>query len=744
MGVSESAADAADAGVTPDSRRAPMGAALAGWLAAAVAAEHDRWILWLPVLIGLGIGLYFSLPFEPVPWLGPLCCLAIVALGRGGTGSAGRRWIWLIGCGAVAVGFTAAQVRTLTITAPVLAEKIGPRDVEGRIVRVERPGPRVRVTLDEVEIEGLSVDATPARVRVSLGGSQPSLAPGDRVRLLAVLSPPPPPSAPGAFDFQRQSFFNRLGATGFGLGPANVLSSKPRALDVVLAGVRNRIDTVIRTSVDPPAAAVIVALLTGERAGIPTPVLADIRDAGLAHLLAISGLHIGLVAAFLFAAVRTGLCLVPSLALRRPIKKWAAIAALVGAGAYAAVAGATIPSQRAFIMVAVVFLGVLFDRQAISMRLVAVAATAVLVSQPESLLGASFQLSFAAVVALIAVYDLVRRERLPQLGDGLLARVLTYLGFVALTTIVATLATAPFAVFHFQRLAVFGLPANLIAVPLMAMWVMPLGVGALAAMPLGLAAPFLLAMGWGVDVIIAVADIVAGWPGAVATLPAMPLAGLVCLSLGGLWLCLWRGPWRLAGGLVLVAGWMSLAIVEPPDLLVDGRGRMIGVFDPGGAGLTVSPARGGRFERASWLQRAGLREASPWPGTEITAGDRRWIRCDGLGCIVEMKDRTVALMFRPEAADDDCRLADVVVSLVPVRGSCPTPALVVDRFDLWREGAHGIWLAADDDIRVRSVNGVRGDRPWVLRADRGPRSRPGSAAKPRRTARASEALRPGR
>lgn len=731
MGVQQTAVPETATGEAAATSRAPWTRTPILWLEAAFAAEHDRWILWLPVLIGLGIAIYFALPVEPVPWLGLVACTAVVAVGRGVVGGpAGQRLVWLIAIGAVAVGFSAAQVRTMIVAAPVLASKVGPTGVEGRVVRVERPGARTRVTLDRVEIERIPHAATPVRVRVSLGGDQPALAPGDRVRLLAVLSPPPAPSAPGAFDFQRQSFFARLGATGFGLGPAEVVAHEPRQLDLVLADLRSRIEAVVHRSVEAPAAAVIVALLTGERAAIPPPVLAAIRNAGLAHLLAISGLHIGLVAAFLFAAVRTGLCLLPALALHRPIKKWAAAAALVGAGGYAVVAGATIPSQRAFIMVAVVFLGVLFDRQAISMRLVAVAATAVLLAQPESLLGASFQLSFAAVVALIATYDLVRREHLPDLGDGLLARALTYLTFVALTTVVATVATAPFAVFHFQRLAVFGLAANLVAVPLMAMWIMPLGVAALLAMPLGLAGPVLAAMGWGVDAIVAVAKVVAAWPGSVALLPAMPLVGLTALSLGGLWLCLWRGPWRLGGLILVAAGWMSLAIDSPPDLLVDGRMRMIGVRD-GGGGLALSPGRGARFERASWLQRAGLREASPWPANE--AGGGAHMRCDALGCVTRMEDRTVALMFRAEAAGDDCRMADIIVSLVPVRGACPSPTVVVDRFDLWREGSHAIWIDGRD-LRVRSVNGMRGDRPWVLRPD----ARRASSSAPARPARRTD------
>lgn len=687
-------------------------AALAARTTAAFAAEHDRWILWLPVLIGAGIGLYFSLPSEPVPWLGPAAlATALVAciVFRRAAGSAG--YLTLVLLAAIIAGFAAAQVRTAVVAAPVVEQRIGPMPIFGRIVKVERLGKGRRVTLDQLEIDRLPPEDLPARVRLRLNGKQPELSPGDRVRIYGVLSPPSPPTAPGAFDFQRQAFFARLGATGFGIGEAEVLSREPRQLDVWLSGVRARADAAIHASVPAPEASVTSALLTGERAAIPPPVMAAIRDSGLAHLLSISGLHIGLVAGFLYATMRLGFCLLPRLPLCWPIQKWAAGMAVLGAGGYTLLSGATIPSQRAFLMVAVVFLGVICDRKAISMRLVAIAATAVLLFQPESLLGASFQMSFAAVVALIAAFDALKQERLYRLADGLLGRGLIYVALVALTTVVATAATAPYAIFHFQRFAVHSLPANLVAVPLTALWIMPLGVGALLTMPLGLAGPFLKAMGWGIAVVIWIAEEVASWPAAVMPLPAMPLAGLVTLTLGGLWLCLWRGRWRYAGALAAAAGMGTIALPAPPDILIDAEAKVVGVRTPDG-GLALSPTRAARLEQASWLQQAGLSQAAPWPGA--AAGGNGTMRCDGLGCVFQANGRTVALMQRPEAMQDDCRQADVLVSLVAVRGACPRPVAVVDRFDLWQEGAHAIWLD-EDEVRVLSVNGLRGDRPWVIR-----------------------------
>lgn len=229
-------------------------------------------------------------------------------------------------------------------------------------------------------------------------------------------------------------------------------------------------------------------------------------------------------------------------------------------------------------------------------------------------------------------------------------------------------------------------------------------------------------MGWGASVVIWVAEEVAAWPAAVAPVSALPLSGLVAVTLGGLWLCLWRGRWRYGGAVAVVAGLASVASPAPPDLLIDGSARLIGIRTADGR-LALSPSRAAKFERASWLQQVGLRGAADWPeGTGEEA-----MRCDVSGCVFQANGLRVALMQRLDAVQDDCRLADVVVSLVPLRGACQRPVVVVDRFDLWREGAHAIWLKGDK-VRVETVNGVRGNRPWVLRPEAPDRQGPEAAS----------------
>lgn len=384
-------------------------------LAGIFLAERERWPLWIPVGLGVGIAFYFSLPIEPAPYSGALAIVisTLVAL-------VGRRHLtWVLAALSllmVSTGFTAAQLRSALVDAPVLTKEIRAVTVSGRVVTNEIRVAGQRLTLDHLRITGLERDATPERVRITVRGNADRRAlPGEWVSLRAALSPPSPPVAPGAFDFARQTYFKRLGGIGFAYGGARFIEP---AEDVyggewafALGRLRQAVTGRIRNGLDGEAGDVAAALLTGERGAISKQTLAAIRDAGLAHLLAISGLHIGLFAGVVFFAMRAVLALWEPVALRHNIKKWAALAALAGMTFYLFLSGATIPTQRAYMMGALVITAVLLDRTAISMRSVALAAVAVLLVRPESLLGPSFQMSFAAVVGLVAAFEVFPRTR---------------------------------------------------------------------------------------------------------------------------------------------------------------------------------------------------------------------------------------------------------------------------------------------------------------------------------------------
>jgi competence protein ComEC len=288
-----------------------------------------------------------------------------------------------------------------------------------------------------------------------------------------------------------------------------------------------------------------------------------------------------------------------------------------------------------------------------------------------------------------------------------------YFAAVGFTSVLATAATGPFAIYHFNRFAVYGVAANFIAVPATALWIMPWGLAAFLLMPLGLERLALIPMGWGVDLVIGTAEMVASWPRAVTPVPAMPPAGLILVILGGLWLCLWRRPWRLAGIPLVCMGLLTLALVRPPDVLVSGDGRLFAVHGPDDD-LILSSDRVARFTGEVWLRRNGQKAGLSW-AAEVPERLADALACDQVGCIYKSHGHVIALANDGRALAEDCRLASVVVSLEPIRGRrCREPGVVIDRFDLWREGAHALWLSPGK-VRVESVRDVRGKRPWVAR-----------------------------
>ena len=693
--------------------------------------ERERWVLWLPVILACGVGLYFALPSEPPSWFGAtatVLALTGTLLGRR------RPAVFHLGIAGVclAAGFAAAQWRTAEVAAPVLQREVGPVGLIGHLVKVEPGQGRVRLTLDRLDIDRLTAMTTPARIRISSSGrGAADLAPGDWVRGLMVLQPPPEPSAPGGYDFARRAWFDRLGAVGYSLGaperipPPTGQAAAPRTFEgwrLFWERLRQRIAERILAVLPGERGALAVALTVGKRESIPPDLLDAMRDSGLAHLLAISGLHIGLVAGSLYLGLRRLLACWPGLALRYPIKKWAAAAGWATAFIYLFLAGATIPTQRAFLMVSLVFLAVLLDRSAVSLRLVAWAAAVVLLIAPESLISASFQMSFAAVVALVAGYEAYSDRRIRgdgrqfrEGGEPLWRKPVVYFGSLVLSSVIAVAATTTFAWYHFNRFAWAGLAANLLAVPLTAFVVMPAALVAFLAMPFGLEAAPLWVMGQGLGLLIVVARETASWPGAVQLLPVLPTWSLVAVTFGGLWLCLWRRSWRYAGCVVIALGLSGTLLRTPPDLLISSNGSLIAARGPNGK-LALSDGSRQSFVREQWLRRAAQEQAIDWPP------DGDWLRCDVTGCVYRRRGWTVALARSPAALQEDCHKADLIVAAFPVprgcRGSGESAVTVIDRFSLWREGGHSVTLR-EGDLEIRTVRDTRGLRPWTRHPETG-------------------------
>ncbi len=660
---------------------------------------------FVPVFIALGIGLWFGLPFEPggAFYLGAAAVvLTLMAV-----------WRWgpellhplVVGLACVAVGVLAIGLRAHLVAAPMLAYPyFGP--VQGRIIDIDRSqSDSLRLTLDSVVLADLPAGRTPATVRVSLRGPPPRVPydPGQTVLVTARLAAPESPTEPGGFDFRRMAFFNGLGAVGYTNTPV-VLWQPAEGGSELINRLRSRLSKAITTALPGDSGAFASGVMTGDRSEISAATVKALRDSSLAHLLAISGMNMAFLTGFVFAVTRYGIALVPVLALRVNSKKIAAVIAFGVALFYLLLSGANVATTRAFLMVTVMLGAVLLDRQALTFRSVALAALVLLLVQPESLLAPGFQLSFAATIALIAGFGPTQewlKARVP--GWAMVPAMLVA------TSVLAGLATAPFAAATFNRFADYGLLANVMTVPFMSVL---MGAGAVAALlaPIGLAYPALWVMDMCARWILFVAHCIAGLEGAVTPIPAPGPWVVPLIALGGLWLVLWAGRARVAGAAVMVLG-LGL-MVERPVALISSDGTLVGLMGPEGRAL--SAPKGAGFSARSWLEDDGdltlPEDAAQRPGFSGPKAARAF-QIGGL------RGEVLAGKAALEAVAAACSRADFVVVPASLGLAEPVPGcLIIDRTVLDQSGALALH-AVPGGVRLVPVRRVAriwlGERPVV-------------------------------
>lgn len=666
--------------------------------------DRDQWFLWAPVFIATGIGTFFLLPADPdLPeTLLPLMtfCIGIAVTPRHSI----RRIILIAGL-CLSLGFAAAGISSRISGKPPIGSSLLLINATGIITRIQPGQKTTRIRLRHVRN---SAGQTIAPGEIDLIVSNKFIDNQVRYRKVvfnARIRPPDPPEIPGGYDPQRRAWFDGVSASGF-VWRFDALEEKSGILPDI-DRVRLHIAQAFRSAMPERTAEIAVALTVGERRGIRQGDIDILRDSGLAHLLAISGLHIGLVAGMTFFILRAILALIPSLALRYPIKKIAASGALPVAFLYMLLAGGTIPTQRAFIMTAIVLLAVLADRRAISLRLVAIAAIAILLTTPYALTGASFQMSFAAVTVIVAVYeqagDRIRLQFYPDGDPSILQRSGRWLILTLSTTLISTLAagiaTAPFAAHHFGQFALYGLLANIFAVPVAAYIVMPSLLLFVLLLPFGAIGIIAAIADWGIARILGWAEFVATLPNAAIDGLSLPLSPLIAISLGCLWLLIWRQPIRFAGLLPIGCAIALTITARQPDLIIERTGKWVAFRS---ADRTVDSLGEGHV--SGYMRRKldiGL-------GHQPVISD---MRCDVIGCRFQAGSHHIAFAIKGHALAEDCRQPGILISREPAPRNCPEPGLIIDRFDLWRYGAHAIVLTGDRVI-VETVHDHQGCRLW--------------------------------
>jgi competence protein ComEC len=674
---------------------------------------------WLPVAFGTGIALYFTADREPAWWATASLALVTIAIAV----MARRRpsgFPLALGLAAIATGFCIATLQTARVAHPILQKATWSAQLSGFVESREEREKSDRIVVRVHRFDAPRIVEKPDRVRVSVRkGTAPAV--GSFVALKAHLSPPLQPLRPGGYDFARDMYFQQIGGSGYVLGkikaepPPSTQSLWLRYaafIDALREGINRRIHSVLPGD----RGSIASALITGKRNAISQQVRDAFYISSLAHVLAISGFHMALVAGIMFFSVRASLALAPSLAIARPIKKWAALAALFAAAFYLLMSGASVSTQRSFIMIAIVLVGVMADRQAITFRTLAIAAFAVLLIAPQSVLHPSFQMSFAATLALIAGFQVGVPQWRGDADTSVGARAALWgwreIAGLLLASLVAGLATTPYAAYHFHRVAPYGVIANLLAMPVVSAVVMPMGILGVLTMPFGFDTVFWRLMGAGIDWMIGVAQWVTSLPGSVGHMAAFGAGPLLLVTLGLLLICLLRTPLRWSGAVLVVAASLWALNAPRPDVLVSGNGQIAAVR--GGDGRLALLHRGrDSFAVKEWLAADG----DPRDAKDKSLSDG--VRCDAVGCTAKLANgQLVAFALSAEAFEEDCARAAVAVSPLesPLRPANDAhsgcKALLIDR-PAWRaQGATALyWTGQGFEQRVAQPPGT--DRPWA-------------------------------
>ena len=682
-------------------------------ITAQIPAALQNNLPWAVILLASGIGTYFSLSIEGDPALTALALSIMTVLWFLSQKQKAVHTV-ITALLIVVLGYAAALYRTYSVKTPTLPETSRSYELSLKIEEISPlRGNRVRYIGEVVSLSKIAKHARPKRLRLVTPDKSKRFVYGDIICTKAVLSRPKAPLRPGGYDQGWALWFQKIGGSGFTIKRPELCkapSIQPgRAIDLAIARAKEAIASRLDQGLAERERAIARALIIGDRGRIFTEDLSAIRQAGLGHLLAISGLHMVVFAGTLFFLVRAALACHPRLANQFPIKKWAALIALAGGGIYFLISGQSIPTQRAYIMIAIMFIAICLERPALTLRNVVIAAMLVLAFRPESLFSPGFQMSFAAVTALIMTYQISKNHNPLQTTPPTALRAmwqkpLLYLLGICGTSLVATIATAPFALYHFHQVSYLGPLGNMLAIPIFTFAVMPLVVLSLCAMPFGLEAMPLHLLSSAINALLEAAHWTASFKPAMFISGALTPASLALFTAAALLGIFLEGRQRVAA-LILLA--LAISLAKPnkkPDLYISARGDLMAVRGKDNQ-LHAPNGRSGHYALSRWLRADGSARSAQ------AARQSLKVRCDDSACSTEQKGVKITLLRSISALKEACAQADILIYKHKITRPCQAPKLIIARPELKRGGAHTIYIEKGE-LTVIEATETRRQRLW--------------------------------
>lgn len=665
--------------------------------------DRDRWFLWSPILFGLGIHCYFS-GFI----MNPMHIYLIISAGIL-TFILRRKTLWAyagIGIVCVGLGIFASSYKTTSIAAQYqkLDTEWGGR-IKATVKNIDVMCGQIRLLLDDVKGKDRSFN----RIRVNFRHKkdQPNekmmskLRPGVQIRAYVRLTPVPPRETPLNYDFQFWSFFQGVEATGFG-GTSSIWGYEPKEELGWFEQLRYTLTQKIRNEGLGQPGEIAVALTTGYVSGIDKSIRDDFAGSGIAHILAISGLHLSLIGGMMFLIFRRGLGFSTNIALRWPLKKIAAVLAILCSYFYLKISGEGIPTLRAFIMFSLIMGGIIWDRDPISLRSVAWAALVVLALKPESMYSPSFQMSFAAVTGLIGTYEYFKERSWNMYAKKdatWYKKIAVYIAGSALSSLIASMATLPFIMHTFHRFSWHSIEANLIAIPLMSFWIMPLAILVVIGMPFGLHGFPLLVMSWGCEVLMKLAHTINSWPGTYVPVGVRSGWFMILILAGSFWWLIWTHRLRWIG-----VPFVILAFFLPKKnifLMASNDQSRIGIM----AGESMLLTQTGRpnFVAQDWKGIAGLPELM-----KLSKLQSQWIHETEWGWNVQQfkNDKNFNVAVITDANDPGGK--DAIVSVI----GFPKVKSVALRDGTIIKGGCALWRDTDGSVNILQETEDKSLFPW--------------------------------